>query len=63
MGRIKVEKMVKIAVDGLRKDKPELKPFLIGVIKTASRMVPNLLIKFGNREFKKLKQLNSQEAA
>jgi uncharacterized oxidoreductase len=32
-----------------------LKPFLINVIKMASRIAPGLLLKFGHREFKKTK--------
>jgi len=51
-----VEKMVKITVDGLQRDKPELRPFLIGVIRLVSRIVPDLLIRYGNRDLKKLKQ-------
>src|SRR6218665_2726442 len=47
-----VEKMVNVAVKGLLRDKKELRPFLIGVIKTASRLLPDLLLKFGHREFK-----------
>lgn len=53
-----VDKMVNIAVKGLLKDKKELKPFLISVIRTASRIIPNTLLKFGHREFKKIKALN-----
>lgn len=54
-----VDKMVHVAIKGLLHDKPEIKPFLLSVIKTAGRIVPNLLIKFGHREFKKFKQLNN----
>lgn len=53
-----VDKMVKVAINGLLKDKKELKPFLISVIKTASRIMPNTLLKFGHGDFKKFKQLN-----
>ncbi len=52
-----VKKMVNVAIKGILKDKPEIKPFLLRVIKLASRVVPNLLIKFGHREFKKFKHL------
>jgi|GEM_PF-3631985 len=56
-----VDKMVAVAIRGLLKDKKELKPFLINAIAAASRLVPNLLIKFGNGEFKKFKaQKNAQ---
>lgn len=50
-----VDKMVSVAINGLKKDKRELKPFLINVIKMASRIAPGLLLKFGHREFKKTK--------
>jgi uncharacterized oxidoreductase len=50
-----VDKMVSVAINGLKKDKQELKPFLINVIKMASRIAPGLLLKFGHREFKKTK--------
>lgn len=56
---MEVDKMVNIAIKGLQNDKPEIKPFLVSIIKTASRIVPNLLAKFGHREFKKFKQLNN----
>jgi len=54
---MEVDKMVTVAIKGLLNDKPEIKPFLVNVIKTASRLVPNLLIKFGHKEFKKFKEL------
>lgn len=53
-----VDKMVNVAIKGLLKDRPEIKPFLLSVIKTASRIAPNLLLKFGHKEFKKFKELN-----
>jgi len=56
-----VDKMVNIAIKGLLKDSLEIKPFLLSVIKAASRIVPNLLMKFGHREFKKFKELNHQQ--
>lgn len=54
-----VDKMVKVAVKGLRNDTPELKPFLIRVIKAASHIAPRLLLKFGHGDFKKFKQLTT----
>lgn len=51
-----VDKMVRIAIAGILKDKSELKPPLISVIKLASRLVPNLLLKFAHGDFKKFKQ-------
>lgn len=47
------DKMVRVAINGLKKDKKELKPFLISVMKTASRVAPNALLKFGHGEFRK----------
>jgi uncharacterized oxidoreductase len=57
-----VDKMVRVAVDGLRSDKPEIKPFLLRVIKLASRLVPGLLMRFGHREFKRFRQLNNRQS-
>jgi len=54
-----VDKMVNVAIEGLQKDKPELRPFLISVIKWASRIVPGALINFGHKEFERFKQLNT----
>lgn len=50
---MRVDKMVNVAIDGLLKDKPEIRPFLVSVIKAASRIAPGLLLKLGHREFKK----------
>jgi uncharacterized oxidoreductase len=49
--------MVKIAISGMLKDKKELKPFMIRVIKFASRLMPNVLLNFGHGEFKAIKKL------
>lgn len=46
-----VDKMVKVVITGLLKDKPELRPALIGVIKVASRLMPKAILKFGHKEF------------
>lgn len=54
------DKLVKVVIQRLLKDKKELRPFLVGVIKTASRIMPNTLLKFGHREFKKIKGHNKQ---
>lgn len=56
-----VDKMVNVAIEGLLKDKKELRPFLISVIKMASRIVPNVLLKFAHREFKKIKGQNKNK--
>lgn len=59
-----VEKMVKVAIEGLQKDKKELHPFLIRIIKAGTRIAPGLLLKFGHREFLKIKkQKKSTELA
>ncbi|MCH7396383.1 SDR family NAD(P)-dependent oxidoreductase [Belliella sp. DSM 107340] len=55
------DKMVKVAIEGLLKDKKELKPFTIRVIKAASRLFPNVLLNFGHREFKEIKKLKNQK--
>lgn len=55
---MEVDKLVNVAIKGLLNDQPEIKPFLLKIIKLASRMAPGQLIRFGHREFKKFKQLN-----
>ncbi|GAB3988286.1 SDR family NAD(P)-dependent oxidoreductase [Spirosoma daeguense] len=50
-----VEQMVRVAVNGLKNDKKELKPFAINLIKIATRVAPGLMLKFGHGEFKKFK--------
>jgi len=54
------DKMVEVAIDGLMKDKKELKPFMIRIIKFASRLMPSTLLKFGHREFKAIKELKNK---
>lgn len=54
------DKMVEVVISGLRKDKPELRPAIIGVIQFAARLVPGLLINFGHREFKRFKEAKRQ---
>lgn len=53
-----VDKMVEVAIKGLLKDKKELKPTLISVIKLLSRMFPGFLLKYAHKEFKKTKSNN-----
>lgn len=53
--------MVRIAIDGLQKDKKELKPFMIRIIKFATRLMPNVLLNFGHKEFKEIKKLQSNK--
>lgn len=55
-----VDKMVKVVIQGLLKDKKELKPTLIGIIKFVSRIMPNMLLNFGHNDFKKFKELNKK---
>ena len=50
-----VEKMVNVAIKGLLKDTPEIRPFLISIIKAAGRIAPDLLLKFGHTGYKKFK--------
>jgi len=56
-----VDKLVNVAIKGLLNDKPEVKPFLVSVIKFLSRLMPNQLMKLGHKEFKKFKKLNNQQ--
>ena len=51
--------MVKVAIDGLLKDKKELKPLPIRIIKFATRLIPNVLLNFGHKEFKEIKKLQN----
>lgn len=50
-----VDKMVNVVVKALKNDTLEIKPFLINVIKAMSRIAPGMMLKFGHREFVKLK--------
>lgn len=55
------EKMVKIAIEGILKGKKELKPFPIRIIKLATRLMPNVLLNFGHKEFKAIKKLQKNK--
>lgn len=55
-----VDKLVNVAVKGLLKDTPEIRPLLVSVIKFLGRFIPNQLIKFGHREFEKFQQMKSK---
>lgn len=55
------DKLVGIAIKGLLNDTPEIKPFLVKVIKLLSRLMPNQLMKIGHKEFEKFKKLNLQQ--
>lgn len=57
-----VERMVNVAIKGLQNDEPEIKPFLISVIKTAGRIAPGLLLKFAHGEFKKIKEQQNNKS-
>lgn len=50
------DKMVKVAIDGLYKDKKELRPFMVSAIKTMSKIAPGFLLKMGHQEFLKSKK-------
>lgn len=56
-----VDKLVGVAIKGLLNDKPEIRPFLVGVIKFLSRLMPNQLMRLGHKEFEKFKKLNNQQ--
>lgn len=49
------DKMVHVVVKSLKNDTLEIKPLLIKVLKTLSRIAPGMLMKFGHREFKNFK--------
>ncbi len=51
--------MVRVAIKGMMNDQKELKPFMIRVIKLASRIMPGVLLNFGHGEFKAIKKLKS----
>jgi len=53
-----VDKLVSVAIKGLLNDTPEIRPFLVGVIRFFSRLMPGQLIKLGHREFDKFIRLN-----
>lgn len=54
-----VDKMVNVVIQGMLKDKKELKPPAISIIKLATRLFPNMMLNFGHREFKKIKNLQN----
>ncbi len=56
-----VDKMVKVAINGLLKDKKELKPFMIRIIQLASRIMPGVLLNIGHRDFKAIKKLQNKK--
>lgn len=53
--------MIKVAIEGMLKDKKELKPLAIRIIKFATRLMPNVLLNFGHREFKEIKKLKNNK--
>jgi len=55
-----VDKLVSVAIKGLLNDTPEIRPFLVNVIKFLSRLMPNQLMKLGHKEFEKFKKINQQ---
>ncbi|QNL52551.1 SDR family NAD(P)-dependent oxidoreductase [Olivibacter sp. SDN3] len=50
------DKMVNIVVKSLKNDTLEIKPLLIKVIGTLSRIAPGMLIRFGHKEFKRFRE-------
>ena len=55
---MKVDKMVSIAIDGFKKDKWEIRPGISNVLKTMSRVAPNLILSFMNKSLEKAKAKN-----
>lgn len=53
-----VDKLVNVAVNGLKNDTLEIKPFLVKILKIMSRIAPKMLMRIGHREFLKFKQAN-----
>lgn len=56
-----VDKLVSVAIRGLKKDISEIKPSSVKVLKFLRRIVPNALMNFGHKEFGKFKQLNNNK--
>ncbi len=54
-----VDKLVNVAIRGLKNDTSEIKPPLVKVLKFLSRIIPNALMNFGHKEFGKFKELNN----
>jgi len=52
-----VDKLVTAVIKDLLKNKSELKPTIVGVIKWMSRIIPNVLLNMGHKEFNKFKEL------
>ncbi len=52
---MKVDKMVSIAIDGIKKDKLEIRPGLSNVLKLMSRVAPNFVLNFLNKSLEKAK--------
>jgi uncharacterized oxidoreductase len=55
------DKLVRVAIKGLLNDTPEIRPFLVSVIKFLSRLMPKQLMKLGHREFEKFRKLTTQQ--
>ncbi|MBA4056340.1 MAG: short-chain dehydrogenase [Marivirga sp.] len=56
---MKADKMVSAAINGILKDKLEIKPGLAGLVKLMSRVAPGLILGVGHREFEKFKELST----
>lgn len=54
------DKLVHAVIKDLKRDKPELKPGIVGVIKLLSRFIPNTLMRVGNGDLKKFRALNKK---
>lgn len=56
-----VDKLVNAVIKDLKRDKPELKPTIVDIIKLASRIMPKTLIRLGRSDLKKFKELNKNK--
>ncbi|MCU7616920.1 SDR family NAD(P)-dependent oxidoreductase [Chryseobacterium sp. PBS4-4] len=57
------DEMVRISIDGLLKNKKELKPLTINIIKLAARLIPNVLLNLGHKEFKEIKKIQNKKSS
>lgn len=52
------DKVVAIAIKGILKDEPEIRPGLTGIIKAMSRIVPGFALRLGHKEFEKYRDIS-----
>lgn len=56
-----VDKLVNVAIRGLKNNTSEIKPPMVKILKFLSRIIPNALMNLGHKEFGKFKQLNNNK--